>query len=67
MCRLEEIGHTISVLTGMYLLTVTQFGQPSALSVTTMPVGYAWSIVFSGTVGPIVEVNLLYSYEQHVF
>lgn len=52
---LEEIGHTVSVLTGMYLLTVTQFGQPDALAVTTMPVGYAWSIVFSGSVGSIVE------------
>ncbi|KAG2031670.1 hypothetical protein BDR03DRAFT_972082 [Suillus americanus] len=52
---LEEIGHTISVLTGMYLLTVTQFGQPDALAVTTMPAGYAWSIIFSGSVGSIVE------------
>ncbi|KAG1812834.1 uncharacterized protein BJ212DRAFT_1301316 [Suillus subaureus] len=52
---LEEIGHTVSVLSGMYLLTVTQFGQPDALAVTTMPTGYAWSIVFSGSVGSIVE------------
>jgi hypothetical protein len=57
MRRLEEIGHTVSVLTGMYLLTVTDFGERSALRVETMPVGYAWSIVFSGTVGPIVEVK----------
>ncbi|KAG2143825.1 uncharacterized protein EDB93DRAFT_1155059 [Suillus bovinus] len=53
---LEEIGHTISVLTGMYLLTVTEFGDPDALAVTTMPIGYAWSIVFSGSVGSIVEI-----------
>lgn len=52
---LEEIGHTISVLTGMYLLTVTEFGRADALAVTTMPIGYAWSIVFSGSVGSIVE------------
>ncbi|OJA15234.1 hypothetical protein AZE42_07980 [Rhizopogon vesiculosus] len=52
---LEEIGHTTSVLTGMYLLTVSDFGEPGALRVETMPVGFAWSILFSGTVGPIVE------------
>jgi hypothetical protein len=56
MVRLEEIGHTISVLTGIYLLTVTEFGRADALAVTTMPIGYAWSIVFSGSVGSIVEV-----------
>ncbi|KAG1735934.1 uncharacterized protein EDB91DRAFT_1250266 [Suillus paluster] len=52
---MEEIGHTVSVLSGMYLLTVTEFGQHDALAVTTMPIGYAWSIVFSGSVGFIVE------------
>jgi hypothetical protein len=41
----------------MYLLTVTEFGQPDALAVTTMPTGYAWSIIFSGSVGSIVEVQ----------
>ncbi|KAG2144284.1 hypothetical protein DEU56DRAFT_910635 [Suillus clintonianus] len=51
----EEIGHTVSVMTGMYLLTVTEFGQPDAEAVTTMPTGYAWSIIFSGSVGSIVE------------
>ncbi|KAG1771465.1 hypothetical protein EDD22DRAFT_947902 [Suillus occidentalis] len=43
------------VLTGQYLLTVTEFGRADALAVTTMPIGYAWSIVFSGSVGSIVE------------
>jgi hypothetical protein len=57
MHRLEEIGHTISVLTAMYHLTVTEFGEPDALRVITMPTGYAWSIVFSGSVGAIVEVK----------
>ncbi|KAG2144285.1 hypothetical protein DEU56DRAFT_979226 [Suillus clintonianus] len=52
---LEEIGHTISVMHGMYLLTVTEFGQHDALAVTTMPAGYAWSIVFSGSIAYIVE------------
>lgn len=52
---LEEIGHTVSVLNGMYLLTVTKFGHEDALAVTTMPAGYAWSIIFSGSVGSIVE------------
>ncbi|KAG0698171.1 hypothetical protein DFH29DRAFT_110490 [Suillus ampliporus] len=32
---MEEIGHTISVLSGLYL-TVTEFGQHDALAVTTI-------------------------------
>ncbi|KAG1739005.1 hypothetical protein EDB19DRAFT_869269 [Suillus lakei] len=61
---LEEIGHTVSVLSGMYLLTVTEFGQPDALAVTTMPIGYAWSIIFSGSVGSIVEA--FYAHRMYV-
>lgn len=57
MFRLEEIGHTISVLAGMYILTVTEFGERGVLNIDKIPIGYAWSIVFSGSIGPIVEVG----------
>ncbi|KAH7922199.1 hypothetical protein BV22DRAFT_676277 [Leucogyrophana mollusca] len=60
-----ELGHTISVAWGTYTVTVTRFGDLSGVTLDPLPLGFAWSILFSGLLGPLVQG--FFAHRVHVF
>ncbi|KAH7922195.1 hypothetical protein BV22DRAFT_1131639 [Leucogyrophana mollusca] len=60
-----EIAHSISVVIGMYDISVTRFGQQSAETLSPAPSGFAWSILFGGFF-PLV-VQGFFIHRVHVF
>ena len=57
--RLCELGHSLTVSHAVYTVTVTQYGRPQELVRTPNSLNAA--ILFSGFVGPIVQVYLAWS------
>ncbi|KAH7922188.1 hypothetical protein BV22DRAFT_1131633 [Leucogyrophana mollusca] len=50
-----EIAHSISVVTGTYDVSVTRFGQRSAETLSPIPSGFAWSIIFASFIPLLVQ------------
>ncbi|KAH7922194.1 hypothetical protein BV22DRAFT_1197619 [Leucogyrophana mollusca] len=59
------IAHSISVVTGMYDVSVTRFGQQSAETLSPAPPGFAWSILFAGFLPSGVQG--FFTYRVYIF
>ncbi|KAH7884187.1 hypothetical protein F5I97DRAFT_1666488 [Phlebopus sp. FC_14] len=52
---LFAVGQAIAAISGLYSLTISQFGQIAAAEILDLPAGIACSVVLSGAVGPLVQ------------
>ncbi|KAH7912352.1 hypothetical protein BJ138DRAFT_1148499 [Hygrophoropsis aurantiaca] len=57
---LSAIVHTITVLAGMYDVSVIEFGQVAAELLTPLPTGLSGSILLSGLLAPLVQAYFAY-------
>ncbi|KAJ7114909.1 hypothetical protein C8R44DRAFT_880970 [Mycena epipterygia] len=53
---LLDLAHTICTLQGIYVITVTFYGQPPSEFILNLPRSYALTILFSGVIGVIVQI-----------
>jgi hypothetical protein len=51
-----DLGHTIAICNGLYIITVVQYGHPELLDI--VPNSLNLSIVLSGFIGPLEQVRL---------
>ncbi|KAH7922201.1 hypothetical protein BV22DRAFT_675624 [Leucogyrophana mollusca] len=64
------VGHTTTVTYGMYQVSVTEFGELSGEILDPLPAGFAWSIMISGLLAPLVQAffaHRIYLFSQKLY